>query len=122
MTVLALDAGDVAVLLAAAFFGLIAVVLAVVLANLFRVVTSLKELVDGIKSETVPLIGEVSNTVRGVNKEIDRLDSIAAGVEGIVGNVESVTRTVQATVTNPLVKGLAFFLGAKRAAKKMRKD
>jgi uncharacterized protein YoxC len=122
VTLLALRAGDVAVILFAAFFGVVSVVLAVVLGNLFRVVTSLRDLVTGIKDETVPLIGEVGNTVRSVNKEIDRLDGIAQGVQGIVESVETITKTVQATVTNPLVKGLAFFMGAKRAAKKMRKD
>ncbi len=115
-----MSGGEWAALLAALFFGLIAVATTVLLGNLFRVVTSLKELVDGIRSETVPLIGEVANTVRGVNKELERLDGIAAGVGGIVHNVESISRTVHATVTNPLVKGLAFFMGAKRAARKMK--
>ena len=44
---------------------LVLFVVAVVISNLFRVVTSLKDLVDGITSESVPLIGEVGNTVRG---------------------------------------------------------
>lgn len=117
-----LKAGDLAVILFAAFFGLVSVVLAALLANLFRVVTSLRDLVDGIKDETVPLIGEMGNTVRGVNKEIERVDGIAVGVQGIVQSVEGITKTVQATVTNPLVKGLAFFMGAKRAARKMKGD
>ena len=120
MTLAALKAGSVAVIIVAAFFALVSSVIAVVLANLFRVVSGLSELVDGIREETVPLIGELGNTVRGVNKEIDRLDGVMAGVQGIVGGVESITKTVQATVTNPLVKGLAFFMGAKRAARKMK--
>lgn len=120
MIVAALKAGDIAVVLFAAFFGLVAVVLAVLLGNLFRVVTSLKEMVDGVRTETVPLIGEVNNTVKGVNKEIERLDGIATGVQGIVESVETITKTVQATVTNPLVKALAFFMGARRAARKMK--
>jgi uncharacterized protein YoxC len=120
VTLVALKAGDLAVIIVAAFFALVAFVLSVVLANLFRVVSGLNELVDGIRDETVPLIGELGNTVRGVNKEIDRVDGVMAGVQGIVGNIESITRTVQATVTNPLVKGLAFFMGAKRAARKMK--
>jgi uncharacterized protein YoxC len=120
VTVIAVKAGDIAVILFAVGFGVVSFVLAIVLANFYRVVTSLHDLVDGVKDETVPLIGEVGNTVRGVNKEIERLDGIAAGVQGIVESVETITKTVQATVTNPLVKALAFFMGAKRAARKMK--
>lgn len=120
MSVIAVGAGDVAVLIFAAFFGVIAVVLALLLGNLFRVVSSLKEMVEGVKDETVPLIGEVGNTVKGVNHEIERLDGIAAGVQGIVESVEQITKTVQVTVTNPLVKALAFLAGVRRASNKMR--
>jgi uncharacterized protein YoxC len=122
VNVIAVGAGDVAVLIFAAFFGVVAVVLALLLGNLFRVVTGLKEMVEGVKDETVPLIGEVGNTVKGVNKEIERLDGIAAGVQGIVESVETITKTVQVTVTNPLVKALAFLVGVRRAANKMRGD
>jgi len=122
VTVIAVGAGDVAVLIFAAFFGVVAVVLALLLGNLSRVVTSLKETVDGVKDETIPLIGEVGNTVKGVNKEIERLDGIAAGVQGIVESVETITKTVQVTVTNPLVKALAFLVGVRRAASKMKGD
>jgi uncharacterized protein YoxC len=120
VSVIAVGAGDVAVLIFAAFFGVIAVVLALQLGNLFRVVSSLKEMVEGVKDETVPLIGEVGNTVKGVNHEIERLDGIAAGVQGIVESVEQITKTVQVTVTNPLVKALAFLAGVRRASNKMR--
>jgi uncharacterized protein YoxC len=120
VSVIAVGAGDVAVLIFAAFFGVIAVVLALLLGNLFRVVSSLKEMVEGVKDETVPLIGEVGNTVKGVNHEIERLDGIAAGVQGIVESVEQITKTVQVTVTNPLVKALAFLAGVRRASNKMR--
>jgi uncharacterized protein YoxC len=95
-------------------------VLAVVISNLYRVVTSLKDLVDGITSETVPLIGEVGTTVRTVNKELERVDSIVGSVQRVASNVESISDTVQATVTSPLVKALAFFAGARRAGKKFK--
>ena len=97
-------------------------VVAVVITNLYRVVSSLKELVDGVTSETVPLIGEVSNTVRSVNKELERVDSIVGSVQHVIENVEVISDTVQAAVTNPLVKALAFFAGARRAVHKFQED
>lgn len=122
MTMLALTARDWAMVAFVSCAALVLFVIAVIITNLFRVVSSLKELVDGVTSETVPLIGEVGNTVRGVNKELERVDAIVGSVQRVAQNVEIISDTVQTTVTNPLVKALAFFAGARRAARKMRED
>lgn len=118
---IALSARDWAAVALFASGALVLFVIAVIITNLFRVVSSLKELVDGVTSETVPLIGEVGNTVRGVNKELERVDSIVGSVQRVATNVEVISDTVQAAVTNPLVKMLAFFAGMKRARAKAGK-
>jgi len=115
-----MDARDWAIVALAGAGALVLFVIAVVITNLYRVVTSLKDLVDGITSETVPLIGEVGNTVRTVNKELERVDSIVGSAQRVIANVETISDTVQAAVTNPMVKALAFVAGAKRAGRKMR--
>lgn len=119
---LAATARDWAMIVLALSGAAVMFVLAVVISNLFRVVTSLKDLVDGITSETVPLIGEVGTTVRTVNKELERVDTIVGSVQRVASNVESISDTVHATVTNPLVKALAFFAGARRAGKKFKES
>ncbi|MBI4729888.1 MAG: DUF948 domain-containing protein [Acidobacteria bacterium] len=113
---------DWAVFAVAAAGAVVLLVLAFVIANLFRVVSSLKSLGDGIRDETVPLISEVTGTVRGVNKEIERIDSIAGSVETTAANVATISETVKVAVTNPLVKAVAFAFGVRRAGRKMRKD
>lgn len=120
--IVALTARDWAVVALFSAGALLLFTIAAVISNLFRVVTSLKDLVDGITSETVPLIGEVGNTVRTVNKELERVDGIVGSVQRVATNVESISDTVHATVTNPLVKALAFFAGARRATKKFSED
>jgi uncharacterized protein YoxC len=117
---LAFSARDWAATLLFLTGALVLFVVSVVISNLFRVVTSLKDLVDGVTSETVPLIGEVGNTVRGVNKELERVDSIVGSVQRVATNVEVISDTVQAAVTNPLIKALAFFAGMRRASKKVQ--
>lgn len=117
-----MNAGDWAVVAVSACGALVLFVIAVLITNLYRVITSVKDLVDGITSETVPLIGEVGNTVRGVNKELERVDAIVGSAQRVAANVETISDTVQMAVTNPLVKALAFFAGAKRAARKMQED
>ena len=116
----AINARDVAILIIAVFFALAVVVVSFLVMNLFRVVTSLKQLVDGITTETVPLIHDVDKTVQGVNQEIERVDSVMASAQNVARNVETISETVKLTVTNPLVKALAFFAGARRATRKFR--
>jgi predicted PurR-regulated permease PerM len=116
----ALNAKDYAIIVLAAAFALAGVALALVMMKLFQVVASLRELVDGVTKETVPLIHDVDQTVKGVNNEIERVDSIMASTQSVVKNVETISETVKVTVTNPLVKALAFLAGARRASKKFK--
>ena len=120
--VFALKATDYAVMVIAGFFALAVIVVSILVLNLFRVVSSLKELVDGVTKETVPLIHDVDGTVKGVNQEIERVDSIMASAQSVAKNAETISETVKMAVTNPLVKALAFFAGARRASKKFKED
>jgi uncharacterized protein YoxC len=95
--------------------GALVVVLCVVMANLFRVLTSTKDLIDGVTRQTVPLLGEVNNTVALVNQELGRVDGILATAEGVTASVGGLVNTVSATVTSPLVKLSAFAYGLRRA-------
>lgn len=82
------------------------VVLSLVAMNLFRTVSSVRALADGL-----------TQTTAKVNAELERVDAITASAQRVASNVEAVTDTVRATVTNPLVKALAFAAGARRAGK-----
>jgi uncharacterized protein YoxC len=96
--------------------GAAVVVLCAVMANLFRVLTSTKELIDGVTTQTVPLLGEVNTTVAMVNQELTRVDGILATVEGATASVGGMVNTVSATISSPLVKLSAFAYGLRRAA------
>jgi uncharacterized protein YoxC len=96
--------------------GALVVVLCVVMANLFRVLTSTKDLIDGVTSQTVPLLGEVNTTVAMVNQELVRVDGILATAEGVSASVGGMVNTVSATITSPLVKLSALAYGLRKAA------
>jgi hypothetical protein len=96
--------------------GAAVVVLCAVMANLFRVLTSTKELIDGVTSQTVPLLGEVNTTVSLVNQELVRVDGILATAESVTATVGGMVNTVSATISSPLVKLSAFAYGLRRAA------
>jgi uncharacterized protein YoxC len=102
--------------------GALVVVLCVVMANLFRVLTSTKDLIDGVTSQTVPLLGEVNTTVAMVNQELTRVDGILATAEGVTASVGGMVNTVSSTISSPLVKLSAFAYGLRRAAGAVSSD
>jgi uncharacterized protein YoxC len=102
--------------------GALVVVLCVVMANLFRVLTSTKELIDGVTHQTVPLLGEVNTTVALVNQELGRVDGILATAESVTASVGGLVNTVSSTVTSPLVRLSAFAYGLRRAAGRAASD
>lgn len=95
--------------------GALVVVLCVVMANVFRVITSTKELIDGVTRQTVPLLGEVGTTVSLVNQELSRVDGILATAETATATVGNVVNVVSSTVTSPLIRLSAFAWGLRRA-------
>jgi hypothetical protein len=87
----------------------------IVLSNLFRVLTSVKDLIDGVTRQTVPLLGEVGTTVAMVNVELGRVDGILASAEGITATTSNLVNVISGTVSSPLVKLSAFAWGLRRA-------
>ena len=119
---LAISWGGIAGLVAAVAWAVLVLALFVVMLNLFRLLESTKLLVDGIRQETVPLLGEVTTTVTSVNKELDRLDGMVESAGNIVKSAERVSKVVEQAVSSPLIKIIAFGAGASRAARRFRKD
>jgi len=114
------DGGDWALIVLAAFWGLLVLFMSLVLVNIFRVLESTKMLIDGIRTETVPLLGEVKITVQGVNRELERVDGLLASAGNITKSVERLSSVVENTVSSPLIKVAAFGAGAARAMKRFR--
>ena len=102
--------------------GALVVVLCVVMANVFRVITSTKELIDGVTRQTVPLLGEVGTTVSLVNQELSRVDGILATAETATASVGNLVNVVSSTVTSPLVRLSAFAWGLRRAISRAGED
>ena len=122
MSVLALSGGDVALIVLAAFWGVLVLFLSLMLLTLFRVLESTKTLIDGIRDETVPLLGEVKVTVVSVNKELDRVDGIMESAGKMAKSAERLTAVVEQTVSSPLIKVVAFAAGASRTLRRFRGD
>jgi uncharacterized protein YoxC len=112
--------GDVALVILAAFWGVLVLFLGYVLVNTFRTLESTKMLIDGIREQTVPLLGEVRVTVTNVNRELDRVDGMLESAGNIVTRVEKVSGLVESAVSSPLMKVIAFGAGLGKAASRFR--
>ena len=117
-----MSALDYAWFAVAVLLGAMVIVVCVVLSNVFRVLTSTKDLIDGVTSQTVPLLGEVNTTVSMVNQELVRVDGILATAEGVTASVGGMVNTVSAAISSPLVKLSAFAYGLRRAAGAVSSD
>lgn len=115
-----MSAGDWALVFLSAFLAVLTLVLALVMVSLFRVLEAVKYLIDGIRSETVPLLSEVKTTVVGVNRELERVDGLMATAGNIARSVERLGSIVERTLGNPLVKAAAYGAGARALFGRLR--
>jgi hypothetical protein len=115
MAHLALSGGDTALIILAAFWGLLVLFLCIVLLNTFRVLESTKMLIDAAREETVPLIREVRGSVERTNREIDRIDGVLERVERLSGLIEQ-------AAASPLMKVIAVGAGLRKGVSRFRKS
>ncbi len=115
---------DWAWIVATGFWGLLVAALCLVMINLFRLISHLGRLVQGITDQTVPLIGGLHETVSGINVELARVDAIVAGVQHLTQTADSLAGVIHVTIATPLVKVSAYLAGvgaAIRAVRAMKK-
>jgi uncharacterized protein YoxC len=120
MTLLALTAGDTALIVLAAFWGLLVLALCVVLLNTFRVLESTKMTIDTMREETVPLLREVKGSVERANRELDRVDTMLVSANEIVGRAEKLSGLVEQAAASPLVKVISMGAGLRQGFAKAR--
>jgi uncharacterized protein YoxC len=121
MTLLALTGGDTALIVMAAFWGLLVLGLCVVLLNTFRVLESTKMTIDAMREETVPLLREVKTSVEKMNREIDRVDTVLESTGQIVGRVEKLSGLVEEAAASPLVKIISMGAGLRKGFSKAKR-
>jgi hypothetical protein len=113
-------AGDTALIVLAAFWGLLVLALCVVLLNTFRVLESTKMTIDTMREETVPLLREIKTSIEKTNGHLDRVGTVLDSAGGIVGRVEKVSGLVEDAISSPLVKIIGLGAGIKTAAGRFR--
>ncbi len=121
MTLLALTGGETALIVLAAFWGLLVLFLCLVLLNTFRVLEATRLTVDAMREETVPLLREIKGSVERTNGHLDRVGGVLDSVGGIVGRVERLTGLIEHAAASPIMKFITVGAGVKKAAESFGK-
>jgi len=109
-------AGDTALIVLAAFWGLLVLGLCVVLLNTFRVLESTKVTIDTMREETVPLLREIKTSIEKTNGHLDRVGTVLDSAGNVVKRVEKVSGLIEEAAASPLVKLISFGAGMRKAA------
>lgn len=113
---------DWAVIVIAVFWGVLVIGFCFVLASVFRLISEVADLVQGVTNQTVPLLEGLNETVAGVNVELARIDTLLASVQSITATADSLVGVLHATVSNPMVKLAAYAAGAARSYRRFTSE
>jgi hypothetical protein len=83
---------------------------------------ALRDTVELLRTESVPVIGELRDTVRQANADLERVDELLGTAESISGTVDSASRLAYLAFSNPVIKAMAFAAGTGRAARRLRRS
>ena len=115
-----MSAGD---WLAATGAVLLAMLLGGLLLALGFVVSTLRELrktVESLREESLTLADAMRSALYDAQGEVDRVDSLLTAAEAVGDRMDSASRIVSKTVTNPVVKVMALGTGTKKAVRRIR--
>jgi hypothetical protein len=115
-----MNATDLAAVIVAACSVVAVVLLAVGLVALVRTLRALREVATVLRTETVPILDDMQDTIEAANYEIMRLDNLVTTAESVTGTVDSASRLAYIAMANPVIKGVAFASGTARAARRLR--
>ena len=120
MPVVALSGGEIALIVLAAFWGLLVLFLVFVLVRTSRLLQSATLLVDQVRSETAPMLGEVSAMLQTVNRDLGNVGPIMESTRRMTRSAANVTWVVEQALATPLVKVISLSAGLSRGIKRFR--
>jgi hypothetical protein len=115
-----MSASDLAAVIVAIASVAAVVLLAVATSALLRTLRALRDVARLLRTETVPVLDDLWDTVDAANHEIVRLDHLVTTAESVTGTVDSASRLAYIAMANPVIKGVAFASGTAKAARRLR--
>ena len=117
-----MDAGEVAAVIVAIVSVVGVVLLAFALVSLTRPLRALRQAVDELRTQAVPAVTEMRDTVKQANAELERVDHLLGTAESISATVDSASHLAYLAFSNPIIKVMAVGAGTARAARALRRS
>ena len=114
-----MTAGDLAAVLVSAVAVTAVVVLALVMQSMLRTLRELRAALDELTRETLPMLGELRDTVREAGAEVERVDHLLEAAESISATVDSASRLGYLAFRAPLIRVVAFWRGFGRFVRRL---
>lgn len=111
---------DLAAVLVALVSVLAVVAMSVALVSLTRSIRALREAVDTIRTETIPTVIDLRDTVNRASGEIGRVEGLIDTAESITSTVDTASKLTVRAFSPVLIKMMSFSAGAARAGRRLR--
>lgn len=112
--------GEWAAIIAAVAWAILVLVLVILSLSLLKILAQTRMMVEGIREQTVPLLGEVRTSVVTMNKNLEHSDDLLVSVGNITRTVERISGLIDQFVSTPLIKAISVGYGAQQAARRFR--
>jgi uncharacterized protein YoxC len=116
-----MNATDTAAVIVAVASVVAVVLLVVALVSVTRTLRAMRDTVEQLRREMVPVVTDLQYTVRQANSELERIDQVLVSAESVSATVDSVSHLAYLAFSNPLIKILAFASGTARATRALRR-
>ncbi len=98
-----------------------AATLSVLAARTLRIARELSAASRKFTDEAIPAIEELRAAARRASGEVERIDDLLEVAGSIGTRVDTATEATYRALTSPLIKGVAFAAGTRRAARRIRR-
>lgn len=109
-----LTGGEVAALVAAVVWAVLATFVCVALVKLIKLINEATKVVSELGDRTSPLLDDVASTVERTNTSLERVEEITANVQASSEDVSTMTALTRSVLTGPLVKAASLSYGVRR--------
>ncbi|WP_306367618.1 DUF948 domain-containing protein [Nocardiopsis sp. CC223A] len=109
-----LTGGEVAALVAAVVWAVLATFICVALVKLIKLINAATRVVSELGDRTPPLMDDVAATVERANTSLERVEEITANAQATTEDVATMTALTRSVVTGPLVKAASLSYGVRR--------
>ena len=117
-----MTATELAALIVAIASVVAVVLLAVTLVSIAKTLRTVRDAVEMLRTETVPVMADLGGTVRAANAELERVDEVLERAESIGGTLDAASRLGYAAFSIPAIKAIALASGTSRAAQRFRRE